>query len=175
MEVGQPGLFDPDERYRRLSENGDPPLARLSAPIDFERLRPAAAKRSDGSGGGRPAYDPVVTFKTPILQTLYTLSDDATEFQSGTGCRSCAFCGSARTNRLLRERLTRDDAIEGLFAGFDALLKGKGYPAMSGRTIDAGIVAAPRRRTTDEEKAAPEGRAPSRGMGRESRRTAAEG
>ena len=44
MEVGQPGLFDPDERYRRLSENGDPPLARLSAPIDFERLRSAAEK-----------------------------------------------------------------------------------------------------------------------------------
>ena len=32
-------------------------------------------------GGGCPAYDPVVMFKTLILQTLYTLSDDATEFQ----------------------------------------------------------------------------------------------
>ena len=68
----------------------------------------------------------------------------------------------ARTIRLLREQLTRADAIEDPFAGFDAWLKGKGYPAMSGRTIDvAGIIAAPRRRTTDEEKAAlKEGRIP---------------
>ena len=68
----------------------------------------------------------------------------------------------ARTIRLLREQLTRADAIEDPFAEFDAWLKGKGYPAMSGRTIDAaGIIAAPRRRTTDEEKAAlKEGRIP---------------
>ena len=166
---GQPGFFDPDERYRRLSENGDP-LARLSEPIDFERLRLAAAlKCSDGSGGSRPAYDPVVMFKTLILQTLYTLSDDATEFQIRDRLSFMGFLRlgledpvpDAMTIRLLREHLTRADAIEDLFAEFDAWLKGKGYPAMSGRTVDAGIVAAPRRRTTDEEKSAlKEGRIP---------------
>ena len=54
--AGQPGFFDLDERYRALSESGDP-LVRLAALIDFELFRAplmAALKRSDGSRGGRP-------------------------------------------------------------------------------------------------------------------------
>lgn len=33
--MGQPGFFDLDERYRRLSRDGDP-LVKLAALIDFE-------------------------------------------------------------------------------------------------------------------------------------------
>jgi IS5 family transposase len=33
--AGQPGFFDLDERYRALSESGDP-LIRLTTLIDFE-------------------------------------------------------------------------------------------------------------------------------------------
>ncbi|WP_238180828.1 transposase, partial [Methylobacterium trifolii] len=69
--------------HQRLSENGDP-LVKLAALIDFDAFRPkltTALKWSDGSRGGRPPYDPVLMFKILILQTLYTLSDDATEFQ----------------------------------------------------------------------------------------------
>jgi transposase, IS5 family len=36
--------------------------------------------RSNGLKGG-PPYDAVLIFKVLILQTLYSLSDDATEFQ----------------------------------------------------------------------------------------------
>jgi len=81
--VLQPGLFDLDERYRKLSEVGDP-LTRLKDLVDFEVFRPtlrAALKRSNGSKGGRPPYEAVLMFKVLILQTLYTLSDDSTEFQ----------------------------------------------------------------------------------------------
>src|SRR5215207_9360944 len=81
--AGQPGLFDFDERYRALAESGDP-LIRLSALIDFEVFRAPlvqALARSDGSRGGRPPYDPVLMFKILVLQTLYTLSDAAAEFQ----------------------------------------------------------------------------------------------
>ena len=49
--VGQPALFDLEERYRMLSEMGDP-LTRLKKQIDFEGFCPAltsALKRSDGS------------------------------------------------------------------------------------------------------------------------------
>lgn len=35
----QPGFFDLDERYRRLSETGDP-LVKLASLVDFEIFRP---------------------------------------------------------------------------------------------------------------------------------------
>ena len=60
----------------------------------------------------------------------------------------------AKTVRLFREHLTRAGVIDELFAAFDAWLKGKGYLAMSGQIIDASIIAAPRQRNTDAEKAA---------------------
>lgn len=169
--MGQPGFFDLDERYQRLSENGDP-LVKLAGLIDFEAFRPklgTALKRSNGLKGGRPPYDPVLMFKILILQTLYTLSDDATEFQIRDRLSFMRFLGlgfedpvpDAKTVWLFREQLTRACAIDDLFATFDTWLTGKGYLAMSGQIIDASIIAAPRQRNTDAEKAAlKEGRIP---------------
>jgi len=155
--MSQPGFFDLDERYRRLSETGDP-LVKLSSLVDFEvfRLRlDDALKRSDGSRGGRPPYDAVLMFKILILQTLYTLSDDATEFQIRDRLSFMRFLRlgledpvpDAKTIWLFREQLTRAGAIADLFADFDAWLKGQGYLAMSGQIVDASIIAArtPRR------------------------------
>ncbi len=79
----QPGFFDLDARYRALSAAGDP-LERLAAVVDFELFRAeleAALNRSDRAKGGRPPYDAVRMFKLLVLQTLYTLSDDQTEYQ----------------------------------------------------------------------------------------------
>lgn len=167
----QPGFFDLDDRYRRLSETGDP-LVKLALLIDFEVFRPSlmsALKRSDGCKGGRPPYDPVLMFKVLVLQTLYTLSDDATEFQIRDRLSFMRFLGlsledpvpDAKTIWLLgvppppaREQLTRAGAIEDLFARFDTWLKAKGYLAMSGQIVDASIIAAPRQRNTEAEKAA---------------------
>ena len=169
--MAQPGLFDLDERYRRLSETGDP-LVKLAALIDFEVFRPrlaSALKRSDGSKGGRPPYDAVLMFKILVLQTLYTLSDDATEFQIRDRLSFMRFLRlgledpvpDAKTIWLFREQLTRAGAITELFADFDAWLKGQGYLAMSGQIVDASIIAAPHQRNTDAEKAAlKEGRIP---------------
>ena len=42
--MGQSGGFDLDERYRRLSENGDP-LVKLAALIDFEAFWPKLRAR----------------------------------------------------------------------------------------------------------------------------------
>ena len=169
--MGQPGFFDLDDLYQRLSENGDR-LVKLAALIDFEAFRPKLAttlKRSDGSKGSRPPYDPALMFKILVLQTLYTLSDDATEFQIQDRLSFMRFLGlgfedgvpDAKTVWLFREHLTQAGAIDELFAAFDAWLKGKGYLAMSGQIIDASIIAAPRQRNTDAEKAAlKEGRIP---------------
>ena len=169
--MGQLGFFDLDERYQRLSENGDP-LVKLAALLDFQAFRPklsTALKRFDGSKGGRPLYDLVLMFKIIVLQTLYTLSDDATEFQIRDRLSFMRFLGlgfedavpDAKTVWLFQEHLTRACAIDDLFAAFDASLRGKDYLAMSGQIIDASIIAAPRQRNTDAEKAAlKEGRIP---------------
>lgn len=71
------------ERLQWLSAAGDP-LERLAAVVDFELFRPeldAALGRSDRTKGGRPPYDAVMMFRVLVLQTLYTLPDDQTEYQ----------------------------------------------------------------------------------------------
>lgn len=65
--AGQPGFFDPDERYRALSAAGDA-LERLARVVEFELFRPeleASLARSDRAKGGRPPYDAVLMFKVP--------------------------------------------------------------------------------------------------------------
>jgi IS5 family transposase len=52
--------------------------------VDFEFFRPvldAALARPDRSGGGRPPYDAVLMFRILVLQALYSLPDERTEFQ----------------------------------------------------------------------------------------------
>lgn len=161
--MAQPGLFDMDERLATLSAAGDP-LERLSAVVDFALFRPALAaalSRSERSRGGRPPYDAVLMFKVLALQALYSLSDDAAEFQIRDRLSFMRFLGlglcdrvpDAKTVWLFREQLVRAGAMEGLFARFDAALREAGYLAMGGQIIDATVVAAPRQKLTDEEKA----------------------
>jgi transposase len=161
--AGQPGLFDLDERYAALSRTGDP-LERLAAVVDFEIFRAdldTALARSDGSKGGRPPMDAVMMFKVLVLQALYGLADEQTEFQIRDRLSFMRFLGidlhgrvpDARTIWLFRELLTRARAIDVLFTRFDVHLRNRGYLAMGGQMIDASIIAAPRQRNTDAEKA----------------------
>lgn len=161
--MAEPGFFDVDERLAALSVAGDP-LERLSAVVEFELFRSvldATLARSDRSRGGRPPYDPVLMFKVLVLQALYSLSDDAAEFQIRDRLSFMRFLGmglgdrvpDAKTIWLFRERLVRAGAMEKLFARFDEALHGAGYLAMGGQIIDATIIAAPRQRLSDDEKA----------------------
>lgn len=160
---GQRGFFDLDARYAALSSVGDP-LEKLNRLVDFEIFRPeidAALKRSDGSKGGRPPMDAVLMFKVLVLQTLYGLSDAQAEFQILDRRTFGRFLGlddgdnapDETTIWRYREALVRADAVDGLFARFDAHLKSLGYLAMGGQIMDASIIAAPRQRMTDEERA----------------------
>jgi IS5 family transposase len=160
--AGQPGFFDLEDRYAALSAAGDP-LVRLGELVNFELFRPLlvrALRRSDRGRGGRPPYDPVLMFKIMVLQALYGLSDDATEFQVRDRLSFLRFLGlglhdrvpDAKTIWLFRERLVRARAVETLFDAFDAHLRDHGYLAMSGQIVDATIVAAPRQRNSDAEK-----------------------
>lgn len=159
-----PGFFDLDDRYAALSATGDP-LERLLAVVDFEIFRPdldTALKRSDRIKGGRPPMDAVMMFKVLVLQSLYGLADEQTEFQIRDRLSFMRFLGldlhgrvpDARTIWLYREMLTKAGAVETLFTRFDAHLKAQGYLAMGGQMIDASIIEAPRQRNTDDEKEA---------------------
>ena len=165
--AGQPGFFDVDDRLRWLNEAGDP-LARLAAVVDFEMFRDElerALPRSDRAKGGRPPYDAVLMFRLLVLQTLYTLSDEQTEYQVRDRLSFMRFVGlalgdpvpDAKTLWLFREQLTRAGAIEALFARFDRLLRDAGYLAMGGQIVDATVVEARRPRLKGDEKATVKG------------------
>src|SRR5512134_312075 len=160
--AGQPGFFDADDRLKALSMAGDP-LERLSKVVAFEVFRAeleAALVRSDRAKGGRPPYDAVVMFKVLVLQTLYTLSDDATEYQLKDRLSFMRFCGlalhdpvpDAKTIWLYREQLTRTGALQRLFERFDAILRERGYLAMGGQIVDATVIEARRPRLNRAEK-----------------------
>ncbi|WP_223217796.1 MULTISPECIES: IS5 family transposase [Mesorhizobium] len=159
----QAGFWDIDERYVRLSEAGDP-LEKLNAVVPWEVFRKPLAKalkRSDGAKGGRPPFDAVMMFKVLVLQALYSLSDDQAEFQLQDRLSFMRFLGlglgdkvpDAKTIWLFREHLTQARAVENLFARFDKHLTKAGYLAMGGQIVDATIVAAPKQRNSDAEKA----------------------
>jgi transposase, IS5 family len=161
--TGQPGFFDVDERLRRLSDLGDQ-LEAYRRVIDFEIFRPeleTALSYSDGAKGGRPPCDPVMMFKILVIQAHNNLSDERTEFLINDRLSFMRFLGlglgdrvpDATTIWLFREKLTKAGAIEALFARFDEMVRAAGYIPMSGQIVDASLVAAPRQRTTEAEKA----------------------
>ncbi|WP_306258413.1 IS5 family transposase [Pararhizobium sp. IMCC21322] len=161
---GQAGFWDVDDRYELLSRSGDPleSLERIVPWDVFRKPLAKALKRSDGAKGGRPPFDSVMMFKVLVLQTLYNLGDDQTEFMINDRLSFMRFLGlrlgdkvpDAKTIWLFREHLTQASAVDNLFARFDKHLAKNGYLAMGGQLVDATIVAAPKQRITKDEKAA---------------------
>ena len=160
----QRGFFDGDERLKRISELGDP-LEAMAAVVDFEVFRPVldgALKRSDGAKGGRPAFDPVMMFKILILQALNDLSDERAEFLVTDRLSFMRFLGlglgdkapDRNTIWTFREALKTAGVIDALFASFDAQITASGYRATHGQIVDASLIAAPKQRLTQDEKAA---------------------
>ncbi|MDP4576276.1 IS5 family transposase [Qipengyuania sp. G39] len=160
---GQAGFFNLSDRYAALSAAGDP-LERLAAAVDFEVFRGplvAALRRGSRGKGGRPPFDPVLMFRILVLQALYSLSDEAAEFQIKDRLSFQRFLGlgldgrvpDATTVWLFREKLVKAKAIDKLFARFDAALLERGYLAMGGQIIDASVIPAPKQRITEDEKA----------------------
>jgi IS5 family transposase len=160
----QPGFFDVDSRLRELSAKGDD-LERIAGLVDFELFRPDlvhAVPRSDGTKGGRPAFDPVLMFKILLLQAMHGLSDERAEYLIKDRLSFMRFLGLGLTDAVpdantiwtFREALKRAHAVDALFHRFDAALKAAGYLAMGGQIVDATLVAAPKQRNTEAERAA---------------------
>lgn len=157
----QGGFFDLQERYRKLSDLGDP-LEAIGAVVDWEGFRTTLAKvhaKDRKSNAGRKPFDSLLMFKVLVLQSLYNLGDDQTEFQIRDRFSFLRFLGltpegkipDAKTIWLFREALKGKGLVEKLFARFDCALTERGYCAQKGMVIDARIVEAPKQRNTRED------------------------
>lgn len=162
----QAGLFGLSDHMKRLSAYGDP-LEVLAGIVDFEAFRPtllAALGYSDATKGGRPPYDPVVMLMVLVLvlAAQNNVADGQMEWLIRDRLSWLRFLGfdlgaatpDANTIRIFRERLTAVGALDTLFADFDRQLKARGYLPMGGQIVDATLVAAPKQRNTEAEKAA---------------------
>ena len=159
----QLGFFTEETRLEKLSKLGDS-LEKLNI-IDWEIFRPILnvtfAKERKGSGG-RPPYDYLLLFKILILQRLFNLSDDQTEYQINDRMSFMRFLGlslgdkipDAKTIWLFRDNLTQAKAIEELFSLFNRQLESQGIITHTGTIVDATFVDAPRQRNTREENKA---------------------
>lgn len=164
MMAGQRGFWDVEHRLAELSRQGDP-LEKLATTVDFEIFRPTLAKalkRQDPSKGGRPPFDAVLKFRMLVLQALHGLSLEQTEYLVRDRLSWMRFCGlgpgdavpDANTLWDFREALIVARSLDRLFARLDRAIGEAGYLPMSGQIVDATLVAAPRQRNTDAEKAA---------------------
>lgn len=117
----QISLFAEENRLQKLSELGDC-LERLNI-IIWESFRPTIALaliHERKSNAGRPPYDCIMLFKTIVLQRLYNLSDDQTEFQINDRMSFMRFLGlglddkvpDAKTIWLFKDILTKAGIME---------------------------------------------------------------
>ena len=149
------------DRYEALSRAGDP-LEGLRKMIPWESFRKhlkKALQRKDRQLGGRPPFDDVLMFKVLVLQALYNLSDDQTEYQIRDRLSFMRFLDldmdgrvpDGKTIWLFRERISQAAALEKLFSRFDRHLEEHGLMASGGQMIDACIVPVPRQRNKRDE------------------------
>lgn len=110
-------LFAEQGREDRRAKLGAP-LVGLTEQMDFEALAAridAASPRPSRAKGGRPPYPTMQMIKILALQQLYSLADDALEYQLLDRCSFLGFqdltesssIPDAKTNWLFRDRLTQ--------------------------------------------------------------------
>src|SRR5215469_5197344 len=161
MSILQTGLFDESNRLRDLSSLGDP-LEKLNGVIDWGMFRPildGVFQKERNQTTSRPPYPYLLMFKILVLQRLFNISDDQTEYQIKDRMTFMRFLGlsisdrvpDAKTIWLFRENLTNADVIKKLFDMFERQLARKGIITRSGSIIDASFVDAPRQRNTRDE------------------------
>jgi IS5 family transposase len=157
----QPGFFDLEGRMQQLDKNGDP-LTKINNAVDWGIFRPILEKAREKpckSSAGAKGYDVILLFKILIIQSLYNLSDDATEYQILDRHSFCRFLGlhlgskvpDATTIWRFREDLKEAGIIDELFAQFDNHLRDSGFTALKGQIVDASIINVPKQRNSREE------------------------
>ena len=158
------GLFDAQDRLAQIQAMGDP-LAALDRVMDWTIFTPVLARipRAEPKApGGRPAYEPRLMFKILVLQSLYGLGDEQTQFQILDRRSFHHFLGLSEadgvpdqnTIREFREKLTQAKLFDELFAAFNARLTEQGFLTRQGQIVDASFVEVPRQRNRRPENAA---------------------
>lgn len=157
-------LFNVQFHLDKIDRNGDP-LVKINQFVNWELFRPdleaareKARKHEPKSKAGRKATDVILIFKMLVLQSLYNLSDDATEQQALDRLSFQRFLGleigdpvpDAKTLWAFKELLKPDDLSKTLFLRFDAFLRENGFEAQQGQIVDANIVKTRIRRDSKE-------------------------
>ena len=158
----QVGIFDESEALARLSQQGDK-LEWLDSVMDWGIFLPLLNKtkpdRTKSGKGGRPPLSNLMMFKVVLLQDLYHVANDQTEFQINDRLSWKRFLGmtlsdkapDATTVWLFREMLTNSGIYDALFELFNAKMEELGVITHKGTLVDASFVDVPRQRNTREE------------------------
>lgn len=158
----QLGMFDESDRLAKISKLGDS-LETLQNVIDWNMFRPLlneAMKKSHRGAGGRPPFDYLLMFKILVLQKIYNLSDEQTEYQINDRMSFMRFLGlglndtvpDAKTIWNFRDCLTKAGVMKPLFDLFVRKLDSENLITRTGTIVDATFVEAPRPHYTKEEK-----------------------
>jgi IS5 family transposase len=154
-------FFAEEDRLSKLSKLGDQ-LEKLNSVLDWKIFEPllksAFAKEAKGVGG-RPPFNYVMMFKILILQRIYNISDDQTEFQINDRMSFMRFLGlalgetvpDAKTIWNFKNELANAGVIELLFALFTSELETRGIVTHKGTIVDATFVDVPKQRNNREE------------------------
>jgi len=154
--------LDEDNRLERLSKLGDP-LEKVIAAVDFELFRPLLnrifGKVKDESKGGRPSWDFLLMFKIMILQELYNIADEKTEFMINDRLSFQRFLGltlgkkvpDAKAIWLYKDILAKSGRQKELFDLFLYKLDEAKIITRRGSLVDASFADAPRQRNTRKE------------------------
>jgi IS5 family transposase len=165
--MGQKGFFDVERRLEAISAKGDP-LETIKTTVRWEDFRTDIEAVTETkpeerkSNAGRKPYDTILKFKIVVLQSLYNLSDEQTEYLIRDRFSFMRFLDleledpvpDATTIWLFREALVAAGLIDQLFGRFGQHLEAAGYFARGGQIIDATIVSVPKQRNTKEENEA---------------------
>lgn len=161
VSMHEAGLFDWHDRFEQLEDGGDP-LVKLNKVVKWDMfaadLRTIRDKERKSNAGRKP-FDVILMFKILILQSLYNLSDDQTEFQIRDRLSFMRFLGLSLHDRVpdaktiwdFRNQLTEAGLTHKLFKKFDKFLRQNGFAAKKGQIIDASIIGAPKQRNSRQE------------------------
>lgn len=161
-------LFDESTRLEKISELGDN-LEKLNKVVNWEIFREVINKvfYRENKGYGRPPFDYIMMFKILVLQRLFNLSDDQTEYQILDRSSFRRFLGietkipDAKTIWHFKDELVKAGVIKELFDIFQKELEKKNIITHTGSIVDATFIEVPRQRNDrDENKSIKNGEIP---------------